>query len=215
MLTWHFRGTASDRRLGEFEAPKRQIGLPSCVLGVERPPDVPISPPICERSTRVRLDSSLNVMYLLGCDICRIFNLAPNEDAFDGLSASTNACSATSHHICHVSATCRNYGVECTSVAPPLASRPNSGSPELYGQSCQGYKISDDQKLATVLLLALPSCKRGLSGRQSGGTPATGRRRRSQRVLRGSCLVFRTFSEAPLPGSGSHIYMGLMIQRRL
>ena len=119
-LTWHFRGTTSDRRLGKFEAPRHHIGLPGCVLGVERPPDVPTSPPICKRSTRVRRDSSLNVMYLLDCDNCWILNLAPNEDAFDGLSASTNACSATSHHICHVSATCRKYGVKRTLVAPPL-----------------------------------------------------------------------------------------------
>jgi len=61
-------------------------------------------------------------MYLLDCDNCWIFNIAPNEDAFDGLSGSTNARSATSHHICHVSATCRKYGVERTLVAPPLQS---------------------------------------------------------------------------------------------
>ena len=78
------------------------------------------SPPICERSTRVQRDSSLNVMYLLDCDNCWIFDLAPNEDAFDGLSASTNADSDTSRHICHVSATCRKYGVERTLLDAPL-----------------------------------------------------------------------------------------------
>jgi len=46
--TWHPLGSVGDRRLSDFEAPKHHIGLPSCVLGVERPPDVPISPPICE-----------------------------------------------------------------------------------------------------------------------------------------------------------------------
>ena len=118
---WHPLGTVGDRHLGCFEAPKHHIGLPSCVLGVERPPDVPISPPICERSTRVRRDSSVNVMYLLDCDKCWIFNLAPNEDAFDGLSAATNACSDTSRHMCHVSATCRKYGVERTLLDAALA----------------------------------------------------------------------------------------------
>ena len=174
---WHPLGTVGDRRLGDFEAPKHNIGLPSCFLGVERPPDVPItafpiladavevktgarstahwpipfirlnewlrhsfaqlirlldidgigqnwkdsniSPPICERSIRVRRDSSLNVMYLLDCDNCWIFNLAPNEDAFDGVSASTNACSDTSRHMCHVSATCLKYGVERTLLDAP------------------------------------------------------------------------------------------------
>jgi len=58
-------------------------------------------------------------MYLLDCDKCWIFNLAPNEDAFDALSASTNACSDTSRHMCHVSATCRKYGVERTLLDAP------------------------------------------------------------------------------------------------